>query len=136
MKQIILTCVLLGLYCGCVKSNSEEQEQTAVIRLNNAFDGIVLVMMDNSNRVANAGFTKIIEESSDRDPLIKELLTKRTGGYSSSLLLNTNADFWLNPDSHGQEIAIVLPDRIKRNEQWIGIAIRFDRKIVCYICLK
>lgn len=134
MRSIVLVFIILSICFGCVRRETEGREQIAITRLHNAYDSIALEIMTNSNRLAQAGFSEFITESTRRDPLIKELLASRSNTGESILLLNTNVIAWQKPEEHAREIAIVLPDRIKKDTHYVGLAITFDRTILLFSC--
>lgn len=136
MKRAITISILTILCFGCSKTIVEEREQPVANRLHNTLNSIALVVMSNSNSLNAADFHAFISKCAERDPLIKELLTKRPDAKSASLLLlNTNMNAWLRPKMHGSEIAIISPDYIKNDGKYIGLAVRFDDEIVYFTYL-
>jgi len=123
---LLLSALLLG--CG----KSTVSENVAVTRIRNAFDSIMIVTTANSNQVVHSSIQVALDESMKTDAILKELLTKQTYG-DSPLLVNTNINAWMSPNTHPQEVAIVSMDRVKKEGRVFNIGIRFDHQIVYFV---
>ncbi len=125
------------LWCFGCSNHADLQETTAVNRLRNALDGIVLDTYNfNSNQLARLPFDKAIAEAASTNRLLKERLTMGLAGKESFLFLNNNVSASTNPIEHGSEIAIILPDTFEKDGKNVGAAIRFDGNIVYFTTLR
>ena len=134
MNRFVIMVALFSMSCGCYNTDREKNAvMPARNRILNAFDGITIAIMSNTNRLKGIDFSTFVSEVADRDPVMKELLIKLPNGTANSpLILNTNIDAWLSPKQHKSEIAIVASQHIKIDGKYVCLGIRFDREIVCF----
>lgn len=130
----IFSCYILG----CSKNtNNKEEERIATSRLQTSFDGLYAVLSVNSNiaNEARADWPGTLSKIILQEPILKEKLTKRTGGDPSLAMVSTNVEAWVDPKSYGKEIAILLPESIENEGRHFHIGMRFSGEIVYFLSL-
>jgi hypothetical protein len=132
MRVLLVIAVVTLLCVGCGEENVNEEVPSVrrvQIILGNTSGGFQL----GSNSVVESNdFYSIIDEIARRDPALHYALTKRTGGVLSPAILSTNILAWRYPESHKEEIAVVLPDPVIKNGRMVFVGIRFSGEIVYF----
>jgi hypothetical protein len=134
---LLLFVVCCSLSCSNNNVSQEDEERIAATRLHNAFDSIFAALTINSNLavMARTNWPGMVSGIATQDPVLNELLTRRTGGSASLAILSTNLHAWISPKLYGSEIAIILPDSLQKDGQTVFMGIRFDGDLVYFIGL-
>jgi hypothetical protein len=80
----------------------------------------------------NSAWATILQKISDRDILLKEFLTRRSGGLTTSAILSTNIGAWRKPDAYPNDVAVILPDRILSKSGFVYVGMRFNGEVVIF----
>jgi hypothetical protein len=135
MKSILAAITICCAILGCSqKEDTNNSEHIATTRIDNLFDSIraYLVLDTNLNTLARTNWQSAISTMTSKDPVLKELLTTKAGGYESIAMLSTNAQAWIHPEEFSSEIAIILAEAISKGDQRVFLAKRFNGSLVYY----